>query len=306
MLKLPARPRSLVPVTTFLLLAGCADQATAPLARDIEARNDVVLPSAYVIDTGPGGTSSIGSSAMFASGATNCSPQPACAAHFQFLGGKFTLASRTNVESVEGWMSVGFAGNLDVHIRSDSTPPAGAHIPGHSLHTAAYAVGTQAYGWKVFSSFSVSLPPGTYWLTFEPVANGGFSGGMTGTAASPLADYAFFADGNNRWVPFSAFSQQPAFGMRVYGAVVRTTSDLISALQIYVAGSGIPRPNARKIDQKLQLALSAVGAGQTATACTYMQDVIDYTAAQSVRKIPASVSSEILSQARAIQDDLGC
>ena len=107
-------------------------------------------------------------------------------------------------------------------------------------------------------------------------------------------------------MPFSLFSQNPAFGFRVFGGVVRTTSDLIATLRAYVAGSGISRPIAKKIDAKLQLALNAVAANQTIAACSYMQDVIDYTSAQSIRKIPASVSAEIISQANAIRSDIGC
>ena len=305
MFRLPDRVPRFTLISALVVLASCVGEPTGPALRTGTHAN-IVLPSGYLIDTGPGGTSSIGSSALFSAGSTTCSPQPACAAHFQFLGGKFTLGRGANVESVEGWMSVGIAGSVDVHIRIDSVPPAGANIPGHSLHTATYAVGTQAYNWKVFSNFTVSLPAGTYWLTFEPVANTAFNGGMTGTAASPLADYAFFADGNNRWVTFSTFSQQPAFGMRVYGGTVLTPADQIADLQAYVSGSGIPRPNASRINGILQKAADALAANQTSTACGYLQDVIDYTNKQSVRKIPASVSSEIVSRTSAIRADIGC
>jgi hypothetical protein len=243
---------------------------------------------------------------MFAAGATNCSPQPACAANFQYLGGVFTLNTSAQVSSVEGWMSVGFAGTLGVYIRIDSTTSTGLHIPGHSLNTATYSVAAQAYGWKAFSNFNVNLSAGTYWLTFEPVANGGFSGGMTGTAASPLADYAFFADGNNRWVPFSVFNQHPAFGFRVYGSAVLTTAQMIANAQAYVSGSGIAASLVRQINKNYQQAADAYGLGTTARACTELQAVIDYVNKQSAKKIPASVSSEIISRTNAIQTDIGC
>ena len=307
MFMLPDRfPRLITMTALAILAASCSDDATGPASRDIHARHDVTLPAGYIIDTGPGGTSSVGSAALFSAGSTTCLPQPACAGHFQFLGGKFTMAHGANIQSVEGWMSIGVAGSMDVHIRSDSTPPAGAHIPGHSLDSVRYAVGTQVYGWKVFSSTAVTLPAGTYWLTFEPVPNTALNGGMTGTAASPLADYAFFADGNNRWVPYSVFSQNPAFGFRVYGESVLTASDLIVDLRAYVAGSGIPRPNIMKIDGSLQKAATALAANNVITACANLQDVLDYLARQSVRKIPASVSTEIVSQTNVIRTDIGC
>jgi len=243
---------------------------------------------------------------MFASGSTHCSPVPACQAHFQFQAGQFTLTHGANVQSLEAWISVGWAGSLDVHIKTDSTTSTGIHIPGHSLNLVTYTVGTQSFGWKVFSSFNVSLTPGTYWFTMEPVANSQFDGGMTGTAASPLSDYAFFADGNNRWVPYSQFSQHPAFGYRVYGESVLTPADQIADLRTYVAGAGLPKPIPSKIDGMLQNASNALAANQTATACSNLQGVIDFLNKQSVRKVPASVSGEIISRTNAIRTDIGC
>jgi hypothetical protein len=243
---------------------------------------------------------------MFATGSTHCGPQPACQVHYQFLGGKFTLTRSANVQSLEAWISVGWAGSLDVHIKTDSTTSTGLHIPGHSLNLATYAVGTQVFGWKVFSSFTVSLNPGTYWFTMEPVANSQFDGGMTGTAASPLSDYAFNADGNNRWVPFSQFNQNPAFGFRVYGQTVSTPADQIADLQAYVAGTGLARPIQSKIDGLLQKASDAFVANQTANACANLQGVIDYVNKQSVKKIPANIGSDIISKTDAIRTDIGC
>jgi hypothetical protein len=292
--------------TLAFLIAGCAGETTAPISREIQPRATVTPTPGYLIDTGPGGTSSIGYPSLIAAGSTTCSPQPTCANNYQFLGGKFTLAQEAIVESVEGWLNVNLAGSVAVYIRADSTPAVGANVPGpRVLHTATYALTNQAFGWKVFTSFNVDLPAGTYWLTIEPVANSGFNGGMSGGAAAPLADYAFNANGNNRWVTFSAASE-PNLGMRVYGTVVVTASDMINDLKTYVNGSGIPRPNAKKIIQKLDLALVALAANQTSAACTDMQDVIDYTNAQSVRKIAADVKASILSQSADIRTKIGC
>ena len=289
------------------LIAGCAGETTAPISREIQPREAVTPTPGYLIDTGPGGTSSIGYPSLFAAGSTGCTPQPACAGYYQFLGGKFTLTHEAMVESVEGWLNVNIAGSVAVFIRADSVPASGATVPGpRVVHTATYALTNQAFGWKVFTNFNVDLPAGTYWLTLEPVANSQFNGGMSGGAASPLADYAFNSNGNNRWVPYSAFAQNPALGMRVYGTVVVTASDMINDLKTYVNGSSIPRPNAKKIIQKLDLALSALAANQTSPACTDMQDVIDYTNAQSVRKIAADVKASIISQSTDIRTKIGC
>jgi hypothetical protein len=283
-------------------LAACAENATAP-GPGLSVRNDVILTPAYIIDTGPGGTASVGSSAMFAAGATNCSPQPACAAHFQFLGGQFSLRRGANVTSVEGWMSVGFAGTLKVAIRADSAPAVGAHIPGRSLDSATYSVASQAYGWKAFSDFDLDLSAGNYWVTFEPVANGGFSGGMAGPSASPLPAYAYFADGNNRWL---AFTQNPGFGFRVFGATVLTPSDQIEDLEAYVSGLGLSKPHPSKINGLLGKALNALAADQAATACGYLQDVVAYINKQGPRKIAPADATDLVSRTNAISDDIGC
>src|SRR5688572_14947584 len=55
----------------------------------------------YLVDTGPGGTSTIGSASLFASGSTACSPQPACASNLQYLAGQFTLGQAATISSIE-------------------------------------------------------------------------------------------------------------------------------------------------------------------------------------------------------------
>lgn len=306
MFRLPDRfPLAISTAGIALLIWACTDQTTGPTSNDLRTRNDVIQPAGYIIDTGPGGTGSAGSWGLFSSGSTACSPQPQCAGYYEFLGGKFTLTNQANVQSVEGWMG-GSAGSIDVYIKTDSTPAVGASIPGHSLHTANYSVTASAYHWQVFSSFTVTLPPGTYWLTFEPVPNSGFTGSMAGGVADSLADYGFKSDGNNRWLAFSQFSQNPGLGFRVYGQSVITTQQLITNLRTYVDGAGLATPITKKLDGYLQNALNAVNANNTGTACTNMQALIDYVNKQSVKKIPTNVSSEIISEANAIRSDLGC
>jgi hypothetical protein len=129
---------------------------------------------------------------------------------------------------------------------------------------------------------------------------------MTGPASSPLSDYAFFADGNNRWVPFSLFSQNPGFGFRVYGESILTPADQIDNLMAYVSGAGLPKANVMKINGSLQKAKNALAANQTPLACDNLQDVIDYLNKQGARKISASIAGEIISRTNSIRTDVGC
>lgn len=300
----PAKLLTTSAAVGLLVAAACSTEPTGPVSRLNSTPRFSVSAPGYIIDTGPGGTS--GGSSLFAKGSTNCSPQPACAGNFQFLAGKITLGSESNVQSLEAWLSLAFGGTINVHIRTDSTPPVGNHIPGHSLHTANYSAAPQTAGWKVFSNFTVTLQPGTYWVTLEPDSGTNLNGGMPGPAASPLSDYAFFADGNNRWVPFSAFSQNPGLAFRVYGTTVTNPADEIASLQGYVSGAGLTRPVVSKINGSLDKAIAALGANNTTLACNYLQDVIDYVNKQGARKIPSSVAAEIISRDNAIRTDVGC
>jgi hypothetical protein len=303
---------TLTAAITLVAAVACDQSPTSPLSpRGAPGKDVTALSASYIVDTGPGGTSSIGYPSLFSAGSTTCSPQPQCAASFQYLGGKFTLANETNVESLEGWMSITSGGNVAVHIRIDSTTSTSLHIPGHSLQSATYTVSPQGFAWKVFSNFVVNLAAGTYWVTFEPVANSGVQANMSGGAASPLADYAFFADGNNRWVPYSAFNQNPGLGMRVFGTEVlppppSDADEMIGDLKTYINGASMPKGNAQSINSKLDLALSALDTDQISTACTYLQDAINYTRAQSGKKIPAATATEIITQINAIRTEIGC
>src|SRR5215216_2658819 len=91
MLSVPNRPH-LVSVSALALLAvGCARESTAPLAPELDFPAGIVqVSSTYLIDTGPAGTTSTSSSSLFSDSPT----------FGQYLGGKFTLASDANVESV--------------------------------------------------------------------------------------------------------------------------------------------------------------------------------------------------------------
>jgi hypothetical protein len=163
-----------------LFLAGCASEATAPVIKEANpAPRASTNTSVLLFDTGPGGPGGIGTIDLFASGATNCLPQPACAVHFQLLGGQFTLASDATIDGVQGWMETS-AGSMDVHIRNDASGR-----PGTDVYTQNYSMSAQTAGWAVFSNFNVSLPAGTYWVTFEPVPSGGIQGSMPGGVANP-------------------------------------------------------------------------------------------------------------------------
>ena len=292
--------RNLLLIATTLLLAGCASEATAPVVRGSNTSpRGSVSTSTLLVDTGPGsdGSTVYG---LFASGNQNCSPNPPCASNFQFLGGQFTLASDATIDAVQGWMQT-TAGSMDVHIRT----PDVLGRPGADFYTQNYSVTFQGtFGWKVFDNYNVSLPAGTYWLTFEPVAGGGIIGSMQSGVATPLANYAFFAFPNTNWGTFTT----PAFGFRVSGTAdeVKTPSQNISDLIGQIGGLGLPGGTTTAANAKLNAALNAIAANNIPLACSSLQDEINFVNAQSGKKIAASDAATIVTAVAAIRTQLGC
>jgi hypothetical protein len=81
---------------------------------------------------------------------------------------------------------------------------------------------------------------------------------------------------------------------------------MIGDIETYIAGANIPKGNAQSINSKLDLALSALDTNQTSAACSYLQDAINYTRAQSGKKISASTANAIISQVNAVRTEIGC
>ena len=169
----------------------------------------------FSIDTGPGGSSSLGSPAVFASGATACSPQPACAANFQFLAGQLNLPSAAAIDSIQIW-AVGNAGSMDITIR----PSTANGVPSltTSLYTKRYAVAGQfPANWAQFSNYGAVLPAGTYWISLEPVNASGLNWTLPIGAANPLPSYAYYANGN---LGYNKLPTSNTLGFRISGTYV--------------------------------------------------------------------------------------
>jgi hypothetical protein len=182
-----------------------------------------VVAADVLIDTGPGSTNTIGGLGLFSSGDTTCTPQPACASFFQFLAGQFTLTNRATLSSVEGWMDNISKGSIEIKIRTNSNG-----LPGDTIFSKTYAPRSQSgVGWVLFEDYETILEAGTYWLTFEPVADTGFDSGMPIGAPNPLPNYAFFNEGNNRW---SNFQTPPGLGMRISGTETPSTQFICGGL----------------------------------------------------------------------------
>lgn len=80
------------------------------------------------------------------------------------------------------------------------------------------------------------------------------------------------------------------------------TEDLIDLVRSY----GLPKGTQNSLVVKLQAALSALSAGDTATACARLQDFINHANAQKGKKLTAAQADELIDGASDIRTLLGC
>lgn len=211
-----------------------------------------------LVDTGAGGTSSIGAYDLFGTDNTTCSPQPDCLGYFNFIAGQFTLTHAASLDSVQGWMGpFGSGGQVNVIIYPDNKGFPGVLTP---IYSQTFTLGTQFNaGWVVFTFAQPNpdFPAGTYWLAFEPVAGTGFNYNMPPGAPTPLAKYAYSTNGNPGYEPFAL-----NVGMRVSGT---TFPDLAygTAGRAEMAGSsfGFPFSDDNTVGGVNQVTV-AVGSGE--------------------------------------------
>jgi hypothetical protein len=179
----------------------------------------------YLVDTGPGATTSTGASSLFAKGSTTCSPQPACGQAFQFLAAQFTLTRATSIDQIELWVvPFSFGGSMSVRIREDVLGLPGPDGPplfsAGSIYSKTYSV-PNVFGpaqWVTFPQYEAVLAAGTYWVVFEPVEGSDLNYSVSGGVANPLQKYAFFANDNNRWIALSPNPFSDAkLGVRIRG-----------------------------------------------------------------------------------------
>ena len=175
----------------------------------------------YLVDTGSGGTTSIGAVSLFGSGSTTCSPQPGCASDFQYLGARIQLSQAATVTGVELWVvPFSFGGDLTVRIREEVSGLPGANAPplfsANSIYAKTFPSAPNVFGspqWVAFNGMDAVLAAGTYWITLEPAAGTNMNYSLPGGAPNALSKYAFYSFGNPGYV------QLPnALGIRVAGS----------------------------------------------------------------------------------------
>lgn len=97
----------------------------------------------------------------------------------QTLLAQFVLNQPAIITSIQGWINVTQAGNLQVQIYQDN-----GDVPGALVKVQMFSVAGTGAHWVGASSLNWPLRPGTYWVGFLGMMN--FSGTMPGPAPTPL------------------------------------------------------------------------------------------------------------------------
>jgi hypothetical protein len=135
---------------------------------------------------------------------------------------------------------------------------------------------------------------------YVDTSGNGFFGFIATTPVTTI-EFTFAKSGTIQNDIFQVYN--PAYAN---GTVVPPPEDLIADLRTVIAELGLPKGTATSLDAKLRAALSALDAGQTARACTSLQDLINYANAQSGKKLTASDAASIIAAAISIRTELGC
>jgi hypothetical protein len=127
------------------------------------------------------------------------------------------------------------------------------------------------------------------------------------TSASGLTSGATFAIGTTKvtcTVNDSDDTNSPVnqiFTVTVKGAAAQV-SDLITLVNSFHLTKSLQTA----LDNKLQDVLTAINAGQTATACSELSDFIGFVQSHTGKGISTSQASQLIKAARQIQAVLGC
>ena len=178
--------------------------------------------AATIVDTGPGPSDS-GGWTLYGD---------------QWLAAKFTITELVTISSIEGWMNVGGAGDLDIAIYTD-----GGEVPGLELFRATGNFSQEIPAtWRGLSGLTWNLLPSTYWVAFEVVNSSTFFGSMPPPSQFPLGDEAFYCTS-----PFCTFpnAYNPAdtleLGVRIQGTTeaVADPASSMSLLALSIASLGL-------------------------------------------------------------------
>ena len=135
--------------------------------------------------------------------------------------------------------------------------------------------------------------------------------GNLSKATSPLQNEIFseisVCNGVGRIVYVVPEDESGSFDVHAFSfAAPHHAEDQIEDLNALIVSFNLPKGTANSLINKLQQALDAIEASDTATACSLLTDFTNQCAAQSGKKITADQATQLINSADLIKSSLGC
>lgn len=152
--------------------------------------------------------------------------------------------------------------------------------------------------------FDRELAPGRYWITNEITAFGRrrFNPQYAATKGLPaqIGDNTY-----HPWVPLPDATPYKDFAFQVYGTAESPVTAATNFLTT-IRGFGLPDGTFTSFQAKVNAGLAALAAGNSGTACSAFQDLINAVSAQSGKKLTEAQAKIIIDEATRIRAIIGC
>lgn len=228
----------------------------------------------------------------------------------RFVAGRFTLETSATTETVEAFMRVLSAGDLNVLIRADD-----GGVPGDEVASGTYSVSvTDDAEWILFDGYDAELPSGTYWLTVEPAALGGFWAIMMSGAEQPLSEYRFRESASGGWES-APDGSSPGLGIRISGipgedeVETPTSGSAPEALQQLVEeveSVDLHKGARASLTGLLENAIRHFEGGRLEAACAMLQAAEQQLESQSGRQVPAATAADLKARVEEVRVLIEC
>lgn len=296
------RRASLLALAAIFALSACDGQVTGPDSR-VAPEGPLLSTDSdegYLVDTGPHDSPTFQFFTTLQAASDGGT--------FQFVAGRFDLDEPAQVDAIELFAWVFDPGGVNVVFRANEDG-----YPGEAMASRTYAVDPNGgSGWVVLEEYDAALPAGTYWLSFEPVPDGGFRAALPSGAEWPLEEYAFRDDNGDGW---GLMGSAPEHGMRVSGTVldgdpeqdgaIDAPEELVE-LSVTVASLDVNPGVRNSLEALVRNALRKFEAGELEPGCGMLRALMAQLEAQSGRQVPEETAQDLIGQIELIRSQVGC
>ena len=219
----------------------------------------------------------------------------------QWVVEQFMLAADhpyTYVNDQRVWLPATFS------IRANDGGHPGAIIQSYSLTPAdTEGVGCTTYCQTLNNLYQLPAPltlgPGTYWLAVSSVDQFTWYGGAPSQGGAPQ----FSADFGVTWSDEGGSGFD--FDFAIYG-LDGTPASNAQNLQATLQGFGLPSGTFTALNAKLRALIDAIQRGDTAAACSALNDFINQVNALAGKKLTTAQATTLINAATSLRGQLGC